>query len=124
MKTTTQHAQDRRKQEQARVKRGMKPKRLEIIGRRWFQKSYGNTYHSFQILIDDVQVAYVKGVYGYGDHYRETAFQWLEANGYLPEQPRNEHTNARVGFYREHAEKYGYAPTVFRVFDVERKRDL
>ena len=58
---------------------------IEVHGKRW-QDSYGNTYHTATIYIDnDVEPAYCSPItYGYGDHYyHSTAIEWLVTQGYL-----------------------------------------
>ncbi len=57
---------------------------LTILGRRWVQKTYGNTYHTATILIDGNHVHTTKEEYGYGDHYLQTAENWLVENGHIP----------------------------------------
>jgi hypothetical protein len=75
-------------------------KQLSVSARCWFQKSYGNTYHSMRlsaVVSRDVanrlypldyplngnngdvwiDLAYVDFEYGYGDHYRNTAMKAL-----------------------------------------------
>lgn len=59
---------------------------ITVIGKRWFQRTYGNTYNSARILVDGVQVAYLPESYGYGDFYMQRAADWLEENGYMPER--------------------------------------
>ena len=59
-------------------------KSLKVIGKRWFQKSYGNTYHSVSIIVDDVEVSYIPFRYGYESSYEQTAAKWLQDNGYIP----------------------------------------
>lgn len=59
-------------------------KALHIEGRRWFQRTYGNTYHSVRIWIDGEQVATLPYQYGYGDSFLQTAVDWLKANGKIP----------------------------------------
>ena len=44
-----------------------------IIAKRWFQKSYGNTYHSCEVK----EVGKIDYRYGYGDHYLNTAAELL-----------------------------------------------
>lgn len=61
-----------------------KTRSITIIGRRWFQRGPGNTYHAVDILVDGKQVHSVGFRYGYGDMYNQTAREWLNANGYLP----------------------------------------
>jgi hypothetical protein len=58
-------------------------KTLEILGRRWFQRSYGNTYHTTEIIVDGERVHKTGQEYGYGDQYVQSAVAWLVANDYL-----------------------------------------
>lgn len=54
---------------------------LKIEGRRWFQKSCGNTYHSVTVYVND-EVLRKDFEYGYGNQYLQTAIELLQANGY------------------------------------------
>ena len=83
-----------------------------ILGKRWFQKTYGNTYHSIEITDLNTGEVLVKisGVYGYGDQYQQTAIKWLEENKGITYDWGNHEYN-RVHY-------------IFRVVDVERERDL
>jgi hypothetical protein len=42
-------------------------KSLHIEGRRWFQRTAGNTYHTVRIFIDGECVHTSDRTYGYGD---------------------------------------------------------
>jgi hypothetical protein len=55
---------------------------VTITGRRWFQRSYGNTYHTACILFGQGVRAHLPKEYGYGDQWRQTARDWLRANGF------------------------------------------
>lgn len=58
---------------------------LEIIGRRWFRKSFGNTYHTATIIVNGEELK-SDITYGYGNHYLTTAADLLRDNGYdIPE---------------------------------------
>jgi len=61
--------------------------RFSIKGYRWFQKSYGNTYHTTYIsaLIDGVwcDLGSTPMEYGYGEQYLCTAGKWLIDNGFI-----------------------------------------
>ena len=84
-----------------------------VEGRRWFDKINGNTYHKVYIT-DARNNSFVFGsplTYGYDDQYRQTAFDWLIANGLFKESDRFNHDKIRKEFY-------------FNVVDVLRKRDL
>lgn len=61
---------------------------LTIIGRRWFDKVNGNTYHSVEIYDDSgKQLARVPFAYGYGDQYQQTALDALVKLGIYPDTP-------------------------------------
>jgi hypothetical protein len=91
-----------------------------ITAKRWFQQSYGNTYHSVTIrenLFNAYQkndIIYTKEVgrislrYGYGDHYLNTAAEIL---GISEMELRDD--------IRETPEKYH-----INVMDVNRRKDL
>jgi len=55
-------------------------KNLVIEGRRWFQSTWGNTYHTVSIQIDGKHVYTAPMEYGYGDQYIQTAERWLIEN--------------------------------------------
>ena len=82
---------------------------VEVVGKRWFQKSYGNTYHSVKVYVND-EVLTEAFTYGYEDAYRQTAHELLKQNDYdVPE---------------------GYGDFIrmknisFKAIDVDRKKDL
>ena len=56
---------------------------LQIIGRRWFDKINGNTYHAVQVILNHNVVYTSPMTYGYDDHYIQTAANWLRENGYI-----------------------------------------
>ena len=56
-------------------------KRLKIRGRKWFDRINGNTYHTSAIIIDGELVHKTEMTYGYGEHYIQTAQEWLMDNG-------------------------------------------
>lgn len=61
------------------------PFTITIEGRRWFDSTYGNTYHSVRVWVDETEVGIVPMTYGYGDQYLHTAYEMLQKRGYLPE---------------------------------------
>jgi len=89
---------------------------IHIEGRRWFQRTYGNTYHSVRIFEDGEQIAYLPQQYGYDDQYIQTAIEWLEANNKI--EPRDRRTPGGTLFLRETL-KASYS-----VSDVSREKDL
>jgi hypothetical protein len=92
-----------------------------IEGRRWFQKTYGNTYHSVRIFEDGVMIALLRFQYGYGDHFLQTAFEWLGNNGHPELLEKNENGSPKhygTQYLRE------VMKSSYSVIDVERKKDL
>ena len=89
------------------------PKKIEIWGKRW-RDSFGNTYHTVGIYLND-KLAYESPItYGYGDHYyHNTAKEWLVENGYLP-------ADKPVWYLRDHNK----VDLIYHATDVKRKRDL
>lgn len=85
-------------------------KTLKITGKRWFQKSYGNTYHTVTVLVNGEELK--SGItYGYGNHYLTTAAELLKANSYnIPSD------NGKAFAMMT---KYEHTAT-----DVKRKKDL
>ena len=93
------------------------PKSIVLIGRRWFHRGPGNTYHSVEIIVDGKQIHKVPFAYGYGDQWKYTAFDWLNANGYLPEyDPRRD---SHWGYCERNNIAFVTSCT-----DVQRKKDL
>lgn len=92
---------------------------FSIKGNRWFQKSYGNTYHIAYIdaLINGkwVELGSTKMQYGYGDHYLVSAGAWLIENGYV--ECNNEYFLSNYNVREDFAVDYTAS-------DVDRKRDL
>lgn len=83
---------------------------LKIYGKRWFQKSYGNTYHTVTVIVNGEEMK--SGItYGYGNHYLQTAADMLRNVGYdIPEN--NGEAYAMMTKYEHEAT------------DVKRKKDL
>ena len=91
-------------------------KSLHLTGKRWFQKTYGNTYFSAKALIDGEIATAIDFEYGYGDHCLDCLMNKLEKEGFITDREENESA------WRYCARKeiiYTY-----NVSDVERKRDL
>ena len=88
-------------------------KPFHIECRRWFQRTYGNTYHSVRIYCDGKEIAYVPFEYGYGDQCLQTAIDWLKKNNLIP-------ADASYGtrYLREELH------STYDIVDVARKRDL
>ncbi len=56
----------------------MTRKVTHIEGRRWFQKTYGNTYHTATLFYDDGTSETSPETYGYDDSYLQTAFKMMK----------------------------------------------
>jgi len=63
----------------------MTDEHLHIEGRRWFQRTYGNTYHSVRIWRGPELLVALPYQYGYGDQYLQTALDWLKAHDLAPQ---------------------------------------
>jgi len=87
--------------------------RFLITGKRWFQATYGNTYHSVKItdLEKNETITYIPFRHGYGDHYRQTAYDELVKLGLVEKSDQFDHELNRKRF-------------IWNVVDVPRKRDL
>jgi hypothetical protein len=71
-------------------------KSLFIEARLWFDKTHGNTYHSVRLEADGLSIGQVPMTYGYGEHYEQTAIEYLRKVGlvspdvrYISELKRN-----------------------------------
>lgn len=90
---------------------------ITIIGRRWFDKINGNTYHSCECLVNGEVVGYVPFAYGYGEQYIHSGMKKLEELGYVaryegsPFNSRYDLETMGVKFHATHS-------------DVSRKKDL
>jgi hypothetical protein len=65
-----------------------KVRSITIIGRKWFNKSAGNTYCSSDILINGKHEQYQPIEYGYGSYYEQSAWSWLKKALKVSEEDR------------------------------------
>ena len=89
---------------------------LKIIGRRWTSRTYGNTYHTVSVYLDDEHLGTSGREYGYGDSYEQTGVAIAVANSNLPPPNQGEppwRWAERIGIKLDR-----------RVADVSRQRDL
>lgn len=61
-------------------------KRIHVVGRRWFQKTYGNTYNTVRYNINDGEWIELPRTYGYGDYYIQRVQEDLVKKGLLPKK--------------------------------------
>jgi hypothetical protein len=85
---------------------------VHIEGRRWFQKSCGNTYNTVRIWEGPNLVVTLPETYGYGDDCLYRACDWLQHHGYPAL------TTGATLYLREVVE------ASYSVIDVSRERDL
>ena len=91
-----------------------------VHGRRWFQRSYGNTYNSVTIYKGGEQVAYLPRTYGYGDYWLQRAHEWMGEHAFPELKDRHENGAPKhntTSYFRDHGISYS-------VDDVARERDL
>jgi len=63
------------------------PKSILIVGRRWFRKGPGTTYHSATAYVDGEVKARIDYAYGYDRQYEHNAFNSLAKLGIVsPEE--------------------------------------
>lgn len=65
-----------------------KPKNLLIVGRKWFDDVYGNTYWSATAYVNGQFALCVPVSYGYGDQWLEGTYRALEERGFVPVRER------------------------------------
>jgi len=95
-------------------------KSITVIGRRWFERINGNTYHSAEIIIDGTFVHKIQFAYGYEDQYIQSASEFLEEEGHIKlEKYNNSGFEMLWSYCKKHNIKY-YAT----VTDVRRRKDL
>ena len=91
---------------------------VQIIGRRWFDKVNGNTYHSADVYVNNEFVGRQERTYGYGDHYVQSGMEILRKHYRLPEKFEKEK-------YLSNYELKEYGINILStVSDVARKKDL
>ena len=95
-------------------------KSITVIGRRWFERTNGNTYYSAEIYVDGQRVHKIPFAYGYGDQYEWEAYEWLEENGRIELERYNNGGREAPWVY---CERVG-CQKISSVSDVSRKKDL
>jgi hypothetical protein len=100
-------------------------KKVEIWGKRWFRRTYGNTYHTVRVYVDDELIGESEEEGGYGEQYIDTAFNILQRKGLAPKTEKELSSGVSKDWYdfvmdrRTNRNKY-----VIHVNDVPRERDL
>lgn len=66
-------------------------KTIDINALEWFDRINGNPYFAANVTVNygmaDAQTVKIPFQYGYGDHYKDVAFQKLQDSGIIPKQP-------------------------------------
>jgi hypothetical protein len=87
---------------------------FHVIGRRWFRRGPGGTYHTAEVWHDDKFLFKTEQSYGGGDQFLESAMEKLERLGHIA--PRRK--SAGTLFWRE------TLLSTYEVHDVKRMRDM
>ncbi len=94
---------------------------MHIEGRRWFQRSAGNTYHSVRIF-DNGECLYQSGIhYGYGEQFLQTAWAWLAQNGH-PELAERHENGAPKHYGTQYLREVLHS--TYSVTDVATRKEL
>ena len=88
-----------------------------IVGRKWFEKTNSNTYHTAEIFLNGEFIHKTKITYGYEDHYIHTGIQWLIDTGKLP--PRQPDSEPDHRYFKRIGVKVEQAAV-----SVQRRKDL
>jgi hypothetical protein len=88
---------------------------IVVVGRRWFERTNGNTYHSAEIYVNGHMVHKIGFTYGYGNQFEWNAWTWLKNNGYI----KGANSSCPSYWCRENGIVYNSTVT-----DVKRKKDL
>jgi hypothetical protein len=92
---------------------------ITVIGKRWFERVNGNTYHSVAVYVNGDLVEYMPFSYGYDSMYMQNATKIL-VNHYALPLERYEHGGIES---ITRLNNKGYK-VIDSVTDVERKKDL
>lgn len=65
-----------------------KIKSIEVQARRWFQKSFGNTYFSGELYINEELICSVNFEYGYDEQCIHNLTKLAQKKGALPSDPK------------------------------------
>ena len=92
---------------------------ITIYGKRWHDGF--NTYNTAEILIDGKFVHKTPFAYGYEEHYKQIAQEWLDDNGYLPGIEHHENGSTEPLWRYAEDREINFRATAI---DVPRKKDL
>jgi len=97
---------------------------LVVIAQRWFDKAWGNTYHSCAVVLNGKEIGFIPFEYGYDEQYKNTALTILQNNGYF-----NSGEQCDNGYPKDSENFHNFCignrdRVLFYCTDVDRKRDL
>jgi len=97
---------------------------MVIIARRWFDKRWGNTYHSVEVYDDNNKLIGKNPYeYGYGDQYLQTAHELLQEKRYYPKTDER-YESGMPKDYIQFLDDIRDGKFVVSCTDVGRKKDL
>lgn len=100
--------------------------KLELTGKRWFDRKNGNTYFSALAVLDDVEVAAIACEYGYDEQWLYEICDKLDQSGVIPvkrEVFKNGSKEVPWQWLQRIEKETGVV--IFRnCIDVKRKKDL
>lgn len=100
--------------------------KLELTGRRWFDRKNGNTYFSASALLNGEEVASIAYEYGYGDNWLERICDEVNWSEVLPVK-RETYSNGLTEVpwrWLQRIEKEAGIAVFTSCTDVQRKKDL
>jgi len=68
---------------------------ITISARRWFDKQWGNTYHSVEVFANGKLIGERPYEYGYDEAYLQTAHEILAEKGMYPYRKTKEHVEVK-----------------------------
>jgi len=114
-------AKERLKRAQRRCGERPAIESIKVRGRRWFQRLYGNTYHTAKVWVNGRHVLTVPYSYGGDRMYEDSAHEALIEAGLLP--PKKRFKSGGMDVLWDVANKLGIEYDA-QVENVKRKKDL
>jgi len=100
-------------------------KTIQIIGKRWFDKKNGNTYHSVEVYEDNKFIGKNPFEYGYDEQYIQSAFKILQNAGIYPKTNKRLLSGLNEDYYNFQQERRSNRDKfLITVSDVSRRKDL
>jgi hypothetical protein len=99
--------------------------KIHVDAKRWFDKTYGNTYHSVKVYVNNELIGENSFCYGYDQAWQQTAHEILMKKGYFQKTGLSLSSGANKDYYnfitwiRDNRENYTY-----NVTDVNKRKDL